>query len=511
MKRSALWILFWLGNSTCNWAQVFVNPISQFHKDEYFRYFQPSSTVLPHIAGTHNLDSYIRDSSKQYYGLTQKLFKEYLFQKAEDEYAIRFTPLLDLSLGKDHGDTTARRLFQNTRGLRAEVLLFDKLLLTGAFYENQARFSNYESNYYRQLGEKYPEDTLYITQNAVIPGAARTKPFKEDGYDFAYSVGSVVYRVNPNWTLSGGNDALFIGAGYRSLFLSDNSVPSTYLRSDLKIKKWNYTLLRAKHFNLLRRPFRTTVEAYYEPKLYSMHYVEWAPFNALKVGFFEAAHWSVGDSVSSHPVSTAYYIPIPILPGMVEDNPQSRHILRGVDAHFQWKKWMIYTQYTFQEWRMDQPAYQLGFRFAPQRKKLKAIIQAEFNHLPRTVYRHPQERLSYSGYHLPLAHPKGAGFDEFVLRTGIQYQRWYFDYKWVGYQLSDFRTLDLIVDYSPVKALNAQVHHHQMEWGYRFNPLLNFKTFLRYTYRSTTEPNLPFARIISFGIQTQLRNQYTDF
>jgi hypothetical protein len=217
-------------------------PISSFYKDQLLAP-RPNSyglrpSFFPRSEGEYDLYSAIRDSSKQYYELTEYLFKKHLFEIKGDGYKMLISPLLNLGLGKDYSDTNERRLFNNTRGFVVEIDLLDKLSFSTALYENQNRFTQYETTYYESAGERYPAaDSNYYLENAVIPGGARTKPFKGDGFDYAYAIGSIIYAPKPHLRFMLGNNANFVGEGYRTLLLSDNSVPSIYFRGDSKISK----------------------------------------------------------------------------------------------------------------------------------------------------------------------------------------------------------------------------------------------------------------------------------
>src|SRR5690606_22040970 len=146
----------------------------------------------------------IADTSKQYTEFTYRLFQKHLFEIKGDNYYLTISPVFDFSLGKDIADTASRRLFQNTRGFHVEGDFFKNFSFSTSFYENQSRNAAYQSDYYRSIGERYVNaaDSTYFSAFAVVPGSARTKDFKGDGFDYAYAIGSIVYQPWKVLTLS---------------------------------------------------------------------------------------------------------------------------------------------------------------------------------------------------------------------------------------------------------------------------------------------------------------------
>lgn len=139
------------------------------------------SGFLPVMESEYNLTEIIRDSSKQYYDFTEKVFKKHVIEVKGSNYFLTISPILDLSMGKDRSDTNERRLFQNTRGVFVEGDLYKNFSFSTAIYENQGRYSNYETAYYSSLGELYPNQSAgkYTTQNAVIPEVREPNHLKQ--------------------------------------------------------------------------------------------------------------------------------------------------------------------------------------------------------------------------------------------------------------------------------------------------------------------------------------------
>jgi hypothetical protein len=157
--------------------------LNSFFKDRYLLHSSSDGFIgtsfYPTFESNYDLNRKIADSSKQYYDLTEILFKKHLFEAKGEDYYITISPIADLRRGRDRADTNARTLFQNTRGFFVEGDLLKNFSFSTSFFENQARFTRFETEYYTSIGELYPNQTngVYTTQNAMVPGAARTKPF----------------------------------------------------------------------------------------------------------------------------------------------------------------------------------------------------------------------------------------------------------------------------------------------------------------------------------------------
>jgi hypothetical protein len=494
-------------------------PISSFYKDQLLaprtNDYGLNSSFYPRSEGEYNLAQVIRDSSKQYYELTERLFKQHLFEIKGEGYSLYISPVLNMSLGKDYSDTLERRLFNNTRGFLVEVDILDKFSFSTSLYENQNRFTLYESAYYKSAGERYPNslDSTYYIDNAIIPGGARTKPFKVDGFDYAYAIGNLVYAPKSFLRFMLGNNANFVGEGYRTLFYSDNSVPSIYFRADTRIsKRIDYTVFRSKQFNLFRRPNYTTVESYYEPKLFSSQYLNFKVNDKLSLSLFEGSYWNVGDSISSKPVNGAYYIPLPYVGGLIANNLQEVNTTSGLQATFMpLDKLRIYGQLALSNWNSKTIGSQFGFRYYSPFGLKEGLLQVEYNNVPKRLYLSENSLLNYSSTNLPSAHPKGNGFQEFIFRFNFTKKRVYADVKSILYLLKDYESGNLIARNNGLNAQTGSVYHQQLELGYRVNRKLNLEIFLQHIYRSTTFPGEQSTNAIFFGLRTGLINHYNDF
>ena len=474
----------------------------------------PNGSFLPVFESQFSSNVTLRDSTKQYYEFTEMIFKKHLFEAKGANYYVTISPILDFSLGKDKKDTNERRLFQNTRGVFVEGDLLKNFSFSTSFYENQARFTRYESAYYSEIGELYPNQSTgqYNTQNAVVPGSARTKPFKTDGFDYAYAIGNLVYKPTKWLILSAGNTSHFVGDGYRSVLLSDNGVPSPFFRISAQIsKKWQFNTMRTRLINLMRKPVSTTVEAYYETKGYSSNYFTFQPNDKWSISLFEGIVWSKGDSITSKKVNPLFYNPVPFVAEFALSKQEINSVL-GLNVSFVLnERNRFYGQLAIGNLNSKKAAMQLGWRAYNYFGLKDLMLQLEFNSVTNGMYQSENIRLNYSQYNLPMAHIKGNSFHEFILRSNYEWKRCYIDLKSVVYMLSNYSSVDLL----PVSKVNQQESGTltvlNIEMGYRFNRKMNLNLFGGINSRTDIQSGMGNAQHIFIGLRTGITNRYTDF
>lgn len=461
----------------------------------------------------YNLIALINDSSKQYYTITNILFKKHLVELKGDGYYVTISPAAVISRGKDLSDTNNRSLFQNTRGVHAEGDLFENFSFSTSFFENQCRVTYFEDVYYRSLGELYKKPTSYQSQNAVIPGMGRTKAFKVDGFDYAFAMGYVAYQAHKNLRISGGNNPQFIGDGHRSILLSDNSFCAPYLRVDWSINnKLRFTFHRSRLLNLLRKPVSSSAESYYESKGYSVNYFTYTPLESFSISLFEGSIWNRGDSVESKFSHPLYYNPIPIISPLALKDKGEVATLLGLNLTYQLaEKHRVYGQIAINDLNEDKFAWQLGYRGYNYFGLNDFMFQLELNHVAPRTYEVENRHLNYSHFNLPLAHAKGNGFDELIIRSNYEFMRAYVDIKSIQYFAYNFHQRALLSIYEDLERETFQVNNTSIEIGYRFNRKMNLCVFGRMTIRTTDQSGVDNARILEGGLSTYIFNNYRDF
>lgn len=455
----------------------------------------------------------IHDSVKRYSNFGHFLYQRELIEIRDSNARIWITPLFNLSYGMENADSLGKR-YQNTRGARLEGIIGERIFFTTSFYENQAILPEYVSEYVRQRGEQYPQalDSQYHTQNAVIPGAARTKPFKTNGFDYAYATGMLTFYATPKWTIHWGNQPVFVGSGHRSLLWSDNSTGMMNLRMRYRFTdKWELQFVRARGLNLLRRPQATNGEAYYEPKSMSIATLYFRPTEHISIGLFEGGMWYRGDSISQKGISALYFLPLPGAATIQQaSDERSAFALAGLDFSAGIGKHLVYGQFALNPAENNSMVYQVGMRLYPFRNPLWQI-QLEYNHADENAYTSSVSRLNYSHYNLPVTHPSGNNFDEVLLRLLWEKNHWFVSSQ-SNYFLKQAENETLLMPVAKSDVITTRkVFNQLIEAGYRFNRTYGLEIFGAFRYRTSDGTTSVQRMIICAGFRTQLTNHYFDF
>ena len=521
------------------YSQQKLIPLQSFYKDKILQFSSKKtlSTFYPLNESELNLQFLNRDSTKQYFDLTEYLFKHHLLELKTDLGQINIDPIINLARGRNNFDSTGYPLFRNTRGIFVEGQLYDKISFQFTFAENQARFQNYEQQFMASRGELYfaakkflPDSSVYFLkdqligyslQNAVVPGGSRTKPFKEFGLDYAYSSGVVRFAIDPKLSIEAGNNRNFIGAGYRSLLLSDNSFYAPNIRFNWKIHpKLEYQVLYQKNLNLYRKPLTKAVESNYENKFFALNYLTFKPSPTFSISLFSAGNQLLGDSMVYHPFIKDQLIPLPFFQN--DFSLGRSNVLNGISGlnlDYALKDIRLYGQVA-----MDQVnkvflvANQLGFYWFDAFKIKNALIQIEWNQIPKNFYAEKNPKLAYSHYNLPSAHPKGNNFNELFTKLYYEYKRLYFQGKTSiyftqgGNNMQQFEATSIFNALTFGKLSYGNTITGDYEFGWRFNRLYNGMIFIKYQGRSSVYEKIHKTyNCIWFGLRTSLSNEYFDF
>jgi len=453
----------------------------------------------------------------------RKVFQEHFFEIKGKDYYITIDPIMDFSMGRNLRDTATVNYFQNTRGFEVRGDILGNISFFSNFRENQQRFVDYQSDYIAAHGEYYPTPSGYVQQNGSVPGAARTKPFKVDGYDFAFVTGAITYRPIKQIGLSLGNNMHFVGSGYRSILLSDHAANAPYFRVSYAInKKLSGEVIYSQHLNLLRTEIQTVdTERQYEKKGFTVHYFTYKPINVISISVFESTVWDRGDSLELRRVHGMYYNPVPIVNSTVLGTKGNRtnsmlglNLLATLPLNFH-----LYGQLAIDDFTKIDPAYQFGFRWSQPFNVRDLFIQGEYNVVPSGFYGHPNSRLNFIHNNLPLVHPFGSGFSEIVGRISYEWKRIALSSKTNLYstthdpitnQYGD--QLYVIPVASSGNVEKGRIIIQQIDLMYRFNRMNNMQIFATVLYRTSRFPNqVNDTFYVGFGLRTQLSNHYYDF
>lgn len=475
------------------------------------------SEVNPDLMGLYGTDTTVH-----YSHLSEIVFSRHLFHLETKDFEVMIDPLFNFEIGEEFSDTLRGEreqvLRKNTRGLRVQGNITDKVSFMASFYENQAVFPRY----IRQ----------FVSRRGVVPGHGRVKSYGPIGHDFAMSTGYVAIAPTDFLTIQYGHDKNFIGHGYRSLLLSDNSFNYPHLRVTWQAWKnrIQYTSVFGKIQSLRRMPAGETREPNFAPKGFSYHYLSIIPWDFLEIGFYEAFVWRMYDPETNTrtPFIGSTVNPLIFANTVGYGLDDSNNGLLGMNIRIQpIPAVQLYGQAMLDDMESDKFGFQIGAKW------FNALIpnldlQVEYNRASAYSYGREEPMWSYTHNNEYLAHPWGAGFDEAVGFVNYRWKRLMAELKViVGQYQQDYQpdpAVDALTHFGKEilrpenahiedAALNPARHSSQdFRLSYVINPRYNFMINAGVTNRLVESPEFNSnTTYVYIGLRTFIDNQYFDF
>lgn len=453
---------------------------------------------------------------------------EHLFEAKGEGWSFNINPVFNFEYGRDLANDNSKKFLVNSRGVSVNANITDKFSFSTSFYETQARFPQYLRNYINENGElRLNAVGNWRTANGfgIVPGQARTKPFKTDGFDYAWASGYISYSPIQNLNIQFGHDKNFIGEGYRSMLLSDNAFnyPFLKLASTWLKGKIRYTNLFASQMQLKRMVSNGSREPGYYKKSMSLHYLSFLIGKKIEIGLMEATIWQKmrGNAI----IATDYSQLNPIIGintarfGFSDTN----NVLIGLNFKIRpFKKFDVYGQWAIDDPSKDHFAYQLGVKWFEPFKIKKLIVQGEINHAARNMYTSVTPIQNYGHYNQPLAHPLGAGFWEYLAIGNYRYDDWFLEARIslatyrhfngdIQYWKDIYLSSELSIPNHDLDFVNAKLLYHDLKAGYVFNPKTNLSFILGWMHRKLVTVDTPAkTSYLYIGLRTTLFNSYYD-
>ena len=457
----------------------------------------------------------------------KKIFSEHFFLLTGKDYRVIASPIIDFTLGKEFVDK--KNTFTNTRGFIVEGDLGKKISFFSSFVENQTVFPNY-------LNE-------YVSDNRVIPGQGYSRAFKETGFDYAMSSGYVSFRANKMFTVQFGHGKHFIGDGYRSLLLSDNTFNYPYLRIQTNFWKVQYTNLY-KELQDINYFSNNGLDNYdqmgFAKKYISSHYLSINATKKLNISLFESVIWRMNHAPGVNGFDVNYLNPIVMLRPVEYSVGSSGNVLVGLNLRYKLPfSSYLYGQLILDEFTLEQIkskngywankfGYQLGYKMFNVFSLDNLMLQCEYNLVRPYTYSHFNTQQNYAHYNQPLAHPLGANFSELLFIMNYRWKKFVIDGKIIFSKYGDNikgdsasygndvydnyhdRPADFGVDM--YQGNLTIVYLKNFNIAYIVNSKTNLKINLGFTLRDFKNENRKLqTQFISLGIKSDLFNHYYDF
>jgi hypothetical protein len=344
-----------------------------------------------------------------------------LYEVHAKDFFLAINPVFQYYVGKERNSD--QHIFLNTRGLTMRGRIADKIGFAAYVTDNQER------------------DPLYVQdwekERKAVPGQGFYKQFKQTGYDYFDARGYITFNVARYIDVVFGYDRNFIGNGHRSLFLSDFSNSTLFLKLNTRIWKFNYQNL----FMELQNAERFGADILIPKKYAAMHHLDVAVTKWLNVGLFEGVIFGRKDRFEF-----GYLNPVIFYRSLEQQHGSFDNAVAGIDAKANVAKRMqFYGQFLLDEfsltelrkgtgWWANKFGLQLGMKQVNAFNIKNLDLQFEWNRVRPFTYSHRDSVANYTHYNQPLAHPLGANFNE-VLGI-VRYQpaaKWLFQLRAMQY------------------------------------------------------------------------------
>jgi hypothetical protein len=428
--------------------------------------------------------------------------------------------LPDFVIGRDFSNKKTTHL--TSVGLQVGGTVGNKFSYNVAGFLNNAKFPDYYANYVNQVG--------------VIPGMAQAKVLLDDPdqYNWRYITATVSYTPNKYLNITAGRDKTFIGDGYRSLLLSDNSSPYPFFKLTATLGNVKYMSMWG-YFN---DPALTSDQFIQRKKWGVFHYLDWNVNNRLSFGFFDSVIWAdTDDAGHTHGFDFNYINPLIFLRPVEASNGSPDNALIGLTTKYKLTDGITaYGQFSLDEFQAkeffnnqgssrNKFGYQVGFRGANLFKVKNLNYLVETNTVKPYTYSERASIINYSNNGEALAHQWGANFREVMGLLSYSYKRFDFsseaNYGHYGLDIgnSNFGK-DIFRPYQiPSKGdgnfigqgLTTNMVLLQGKVAFLLNPRTNLRIELGGLYRNETNSQFKDkTAMITFGLRSSFRDIYAD-
>jgi hypothetical protein len=446
-------------------------------------------------------------------------------QNGEPVFRLYVDPLLNLQMMWASKDAAGKNFYINTRGVTAHGDIGTKLSFETSFWENQAFFPEYIAAFAKEM--------------KVIPGQGRWKNFKTSGYDYAMSSGYLSYSPCPFFNVQIGNGKFFVGDGYRSLLLSDNSFSYPFARFTGwfgRKKQVQYTTIYASLMNLASNaPVPLGTERLYQKKAAQFQQLSINIGRKMEISFFQGLIWEAADNRNKQCIRLAYVNPIMFasIPAYGL-NDRNNFLLGGTFRVDVLKMLRLYGQVVIDEFGKqgtigNKKGFQLGIKYFNVLNVKHFNVQLEYNSVNPYTYSARDSAQAYTHYNQPLAHPLGANFTEVVLSVQYKIGDFFLHARYSSAELGADNDMlnfgqnvfesNLI---SPTKSLplvfnlgngvKTKITYFDASLGYMISYATNLNVCVGITSRNLTQGAtiLP-TNFVYVAVRTSLTNTYYDF
>lgn len=455
--------------------------------------------------------------------LWKRIFNEHLLMWDDklQNISVSIDPLFNFEAGKEKIE--GKSTFVNTRGFMVRGQIGKNVAFYADVLENQGSFPLYVQDEVQNRG--------------VVPGQGRTKNKILRTHDYSQSTGYLSVDLNQYFNAQLGYGKNFIGDGYRSLILSDNSYSYPFFKFTTTFWNVKYQIIWAQMNNVVLDSIGRDLPF---PKKWGVfHYLDWNVGKRFTFGFFENITWANQNETGYRGFDFSYAMPFNLFRPVEYANGSPDKVLVGANSKLiLWKRATFYGQFVLNEFRFNELTngknwwankygFQIGFKQYNLLGAKNLDFQVEYNQVRPYTYSSGNSITSYSHHNQELAHPFGANFRELVSIANFRYHRWFvrgeiMAANW-GEDSNDTISMgkDLFKssmlrqkDYGNAQGQGISTTTFMLDGSlsYLINPRNNFNIVLGCKIRNQSQLGQSFdTQFVYFAIRTSLKNLYYDF
>lgn len=338
-----------------------------------------------------------------------------LWETQSPSFYVKVNPLLRLQLNRSFDEGY---FFANQRGVRIRGGVDERIYFSTEILETQARFPAYVRDY-TQYHRALPGNGLYKTYKSSVLDI-------ENGVDYLNAQGYVGFRIIPHIHAQFGHGRHFIGQGYRSLLLSDFSNNYFYLKFLTRVGRFTYQNIFAE---LAASSANGSGGNNLVPKKYmAAHYLGVDVSDQVHIGLFESVVYN-----RSQQFEWQYINPVILYRSVEHLTGSPDNVLIGMQGDWRFlRRFQLYGQFILDEfkfkeifldnrgWWANKYGFQAGLKAIDVAGVDHLDLQVEYNQVRPYTFQHFDSLSNYTHYNMPLAHPLGANFTEWVFRARYQ-------------------------------------------------------------------------------------------
>lgn len=449
----------------------------------------------------------------------RKIRSENFVEHRSKNFTLLINPILNLALtkSKDYKDN----FFMNTRGIEIKGSIGKKVTYYTSFYENQARFVPYVSN--------------RVSESLVAPGQGSVKILKNGKYDFSRASAYVNIDVAKYFAVQLGHAKHFIGEGYRSLLLADNSFNYPYLKLSASYRNFRYIIMWSQY-----QSFSTAYYNYHPRKYASMSYLSWMPKAGFEISLFESIIWPGNTKEDSKKFNLNFFNPIIMSRSAIYGLNNEKNILLGLNTRIKIYKYaQFFAQFALDNYNSKEKAdnnyaFQIGFKhfdlFHNNIRNANWFVHAEYNYIAPYTYTWQNPSQAFTHYNQAVAHPAGSGLKEIVAISCLNYRDFSLKLKAIylinsldenntNYGSDIFRpnikdnTIISHIGNKVGQGIENKLFDANVELAYTINPINRLQIFAGFTMRELSNITINTSKqtFYTFGIKTNINNYYYDY